>query len=263
MFFTVFSSLLSKPGGRDDTLTARYSRGRARQALYVRVVTVACQRDVRIATSPSSDDTSGASQHFPRRDAAGWKAARKRAALALDAGHFEPAAVALQRVLDYGEAETRAPELSRPAGIDAIETLGQPRQVLGRDPDARIAKLDARAALVDPPAHIDAAVGGRIFGCVGEQVREDRMQLGLRAQQHRIRVEGDQYLRRWLGPRHDVLAHQCGHPGAASRRAVGLFAGSLRPRQPEQVVDDAPHPFRRPAHFLHRPMPAGAGRRVS
>ena len=51
---------------------------------------------------------SGASQHFARRDAAGRKAARKRAALALDARHFEPTAVALQRVLDDGETETRA-----------------------------------------------------------------------------------------------------------------------------------------------------------
>src|SRR5688572_9041783 len=182
MVLTMFSSLCRSRAVETTGLTAGL-QPRTRPAGFI----CACCYSYVSARCPDCDiaidceSASGARQHFPWRDAAGGKAAGKRAALALHAGHFEPAAVALQRVLDDGEAETRAAELSRSAGIDAVETLGQPRQVLGRDPDAGVAKLDARAALVDPPAHVDAAVGGRVFGCVGEQVREDRMQLGLRA----------------------------------------------------------------------------------
>src|SRR5258708_9289299 len=46
----------------------------------------------------------------------------------------ERAAMAVDDVLDDREPEPGAAERARAAGVDAIESLGQPRQVLARDP---------------------------------------------------------------------------------------------------------------------------------
>ena len=53
-----------------------------------------------------------------------------RAELAVDA---QPPAVALDDMLDDREAKPGAAERAAAAGIDAVETLGDPRDVLGRD----------------------------------------------------------------------------------------------------------------------------------
>jgi hypothetical protein len=50
---------------------------------------------------------------------------------------IELAAVALHHVLDDGQAQAGAAGLARAAAVDAVEALGQARQVLARDADAR------------------------------------------------------------------------------------------------------------------------------
>src|SRR5882724_8006465 len=62
----------------------------------------------------------------------------KRAALALRALHVEPAAMALQGVLDDGEAQPRAALPAGTARVHAIESLGQAGNMFRRDADAAV-----------------------------------------------------------------------------------------------------------------------------
>ena len=52
-----------------------------------------------------------------------------------------------QHVLDDREAEASAAGRARAAAVDAIEALGEPRQVLGRDADAGVGDREAAAAV--------------------------------------------------------------------------------------------------------------------
>ena len=70
--------------------------------------------------------------------------AAERAALALDALDRQAAIMTLQRVLDDREPEARAAARAAFGGRDAIEALGQPRDMLARDPgtpDADVLRL--------------------------------------------------------------------------------------------------------------------------
>ena len=49
-----------------------------------------------------------------------------------------------QRVLGDREAEARAAGLARAAAIDAVEALGEPRDVLGLDADAGVLTVNRR-----------------------------------------------------------------------------------------------------------------------
>ena len=60
---------------------------------------------------------------------------RSLAGLALDAQYR---LVTFKNVLDDGQAEARAPGLARTSAIDAIEALGEARQMLGGNPDAAV-----------------------------------------------------------------------------------------------------------------------------
>lgn len=60
------------------------------------------------------------------------------AALARLRGDRQLAAVAQQDVLDDRQAEARALRLARTALVDAVETLGQARDVFGVDADAAV-----------------------------------------------------------------------------------------------------------------------------
>ena len=53
--------------------------------------------------------------------------------------------MAVDDVLDDGEAEARAAELARARGVDAIEALGEPRQMGGRNAVALVADGDGDA----------------------------------------------------------------------------------------------------------------------
>src|SRR5262245_3408585 len=95
----------------------------------------------------------------PRHDALRRKVTSESAALALHTLDRQRPVMSLQGVLDDGEAETRSAEVARATRVDAIEPLGQPRDVLGGDAYARIPHGDVRARRVGPPAQIDAALG--------------------------------------------------------------------------------------------------------
>src|SRR5437588_10179096 len=77
-----------------------------------------------------------------------------------------------QRVLDDGEAEPGAPGLARAAAIDAVEALGEARNVLGGDADAAV--LDAERGTVRPvvPGDGELAAGGRVAHGVRDQIAE-------------------------------------------------------------------------------------------
>src|SRR5579885_1739385 len=64
---------------------------------------------------------------------------RALAELAVD---VERATMVVDDVLDDGEAEAGAAQFARAPGIDAVEALGEPRQMLARDALAVIAHAD-------------------------------------------------------------------------------------------------------------------------
>src|SRR4051812_21874478 len=91
----------------------------------------------------------------PRPDARAREAGAEGAALAGLAHDVEDAAMAHQRVLHDGEAEAGAAGFAGAAAVDAIEALGQPWQVLGRDADAGVLHFEGRAFTLDAPAQRD------------------------------------------------------------------------------------------------------------
>src|SRR5690606_23831335 len=131
-------------------------------------------RPSRLCESLSSSNRAGglfvAGDDALEREIAGEGAAG--AFSALDA---ERRTVPLQRVLDDREAQTRAAHRARTAWIDAIETFGEARDVLGRDADAGVAHGQMSALPVDPPAHFDLAFAWRVLHRVGHQIGDDRM----------------------------------------------------------------------------------------
>src|ERR1700761_652897 len=91
---------------------------------------------VYIRSSPPSTSSgsfvikgSGARGHVHTTDAQRREVTGEGAALALDAAHIEPAAMALQRMLDDRQPETGAALAARTSRIDAVEALGEPREV--------------------------------------------------------------------------------------------------------------------------------------
>ncbi|EGJ10599.1 hypothetical protein RBXJA2T_09742 [Rubrivivax benzoatilyticus JA2 = ATCC BAA-35] len=72
--------------------------------------------------------------------------------------------------------------LARAAAVDAVETFGQPRQVLARDADAGVGDLDLGAAVVaGVKTQVDAAAFGRVAHGVADEVADRAEQLGLAA----------------------------------------------------------------------------------
>ena len=63
--------------------------------------------------------------------------------LSLHALDREPAAVAVEDVLDQRQAEPGAALCAALGDVDAVEALGQPRQVLGGDAGTSVAHRDA------------------------------------------------------------------------------------------------------------------------
>src|SRR5262245_37586798 len=96
----------------------------------------------------------------------------------------------LQRVLDDSEPQAPAPTRSRAPRIDTIEALRDTRNLLLGYPDAGIDDLEHGAAVDRAPDDLDATGRRRETSGVVDEVVEDRMQLGLLAEQRRIRFEG-------------------------------------------------------------------------
>jgi len=87
--------------------------------------------------------------------------------------------VALQHVLDDGQAQTGAAGVARAAAVDAVEALGQARQVLGGDAGAGVLHGKARATVGQRlPLHRDPATRRGVTHRVGDQVGQRAVQLG-------------------------------------------------------------------------------------
>ena len=117
--------------------------------------------------------------------------------LALDR---QSAAMAVEDVFDEGQTETGAALGATLGDIDAIETLGQSRQMLRRDAGPVIAHADLRLGLTvdrDPELEgdVDALAGGAVFEGVFNQVLEDAKQLVVIAEHRhgasRLDIDGD------------------------------------------------------------------------
>src|SRR6185295_7088897 len=115
-----------------------------------------------------------------RADARGGEDELERRPLAELARDVELAAVALHDVLDDRKAEAGPARFARAAALDAIETLGQARQVRARDAGPGVAHRDLAAAVVgDAPLDVDAAALGRVADRVADEIAERAAQLGL------------------------------------------------------------------------------------
>src|SRR5579872_5867183 len=74
--------------------------------------------------------------------AGGAEPHRKGRALAERAGDVEPTAMAVDDVLDDRQTEAGAAQFARARRIDAVEPLGQPRQVFAGDAVALVGNRD-------------------------------------------------------------------------------------------------------------------------
>ncbi len=84
--------------------------------------------------------------------------------------------MAVHDVLDDGQAQPGAALLAARGGVDAIEALGEARQVLGCDTRAVVGDARPHARITDPArriaadAHLDGAVLAPILDGVLDQV---------------------------------------------------------------------------------------------
>src|SRR3954465_5976304 len=91
--------------------------------------------------------------------------------------------VALQCVFDDRKTETRTAKLARSARVHAIETFGEPRNVLLGNAHPRVAHGEMTAFRIGPPTHFDESLAWRVLHRIGEQVRDNRMNLALHSEQ--------------------------------------------------------------------------------
>src|SRR5687767_7662845 len=95
-------------------------------------------------------------------------------ALAGPASDLEPAAVAPDDMLDDGEAEAGTADRAAPAGIDAVEAFGEPRNVLGRD---ALALIDHRQpdeiSIGRLESNADLRAGAAVSDGVDQQIVEE------------------------------------------------------------------------------------------
>src|SRR6187399_784819 len=129
----------------------------------------------------------------------------ERAAAAFCAVDLEPPAMPMQRVFDDCEPQSRAAGLARAARIDAVEALGQTRQMLGGNARAGVAYGEMAARLVRPPADLHGAVWRRVLGGVVHEVRERGLHHGFVADETRRRFDCDLHLSRMRRTREHVF----------------------------------------------------------
>src|SRR4051794_10757748 len=102
---------------------------------------------------------------------------RALARLAVD---VELTAMALHDVLDDRQSQPGAARLARAAAVDAIEALGEPRQVDACNPRTAVDDGDLAAAAVGAlPRHGDPSAVRRVADRVADEVPERALQLAL------------------------------------------------------------------------------------
>src|SRR5689334_13600777 len=82
----------------------------------------------------------------------------------------EHSAMPLDDMLDDGEAKAGAGGLAAAGGIDAVEALGHPRQMLARDPRAMVGDGKREPSAVARGRHFDARA--RLVAAVSNRVAE-------------------------------------------------------------------------------------------
>src|ERR1700704_4703494 len=103
---------------------------------------------------------------------------RKDGAFSECAVDLEQTPVMIDDMLHDGEAETGAAKLPRAGGIDPVEALGEPRDVLGENALAVVADRDLRrgrpreALQWGAGADLDGGPGAPVFDRVIDQVLE-------------------------------------------------------------------------------------------
>ena len=95
-------------------------------------------------------------------DAGGREAGGKAAALTRRGGDLEDGLVAVEGVLDDGEAEAGAAGFTGTAAIDPIEAFGQARDVLRLDADARVLNRENTAVFIGMPVNGDVSASRRV-----------------------------------------------------------------------------------------------------
>src|SRR5690606_33730735 len=113
-----------------------------------------------------------------------------------------------------------------------------------------------RALIIYPPTQLDFAVCRRVLDGVGQQVRYDRVQLGLRAEQQRIRFQGHANVSWTLFQLQRFLAQQREQTADVDRLILPRRIVGLELRQLEQVIDDHVHAFCLTTHLEHRLFPS-------
>ncbi len=163
------------------------------------------------------------------------------------AANVELTTMALNHMLDDRQPESGSAGVARAAAVNAIEALGQPRQVFVRDAYAGIGDRQRAGAIgQQTPGHFHAAAVGGVAHRVVDQVGDGAGQFALASGQ----------LRREVAVEVDLM------PACRQGRRVGLrlrqqwrdreptVAGRARAafqrRQRQQVADQRLHP-RRPA----------------
>src|SRR5271155_5308746 len=150
--------------------------------------------------------------------------AGKRAALALLALHVQPSAVALQRVLDDGQTESRTALPARTPRVHAVKSFGQARYMLGRYADAAVDDREISAFFVRPPAHPYRSLLVGVLHCVDQEVGEGGFDLLDRSVQTVAGIELQKHLARSLGAHQRVTMQTLQHArhvdGVARRLAV-------------------------------------------
>src|SRR5688572_5362879 len=125
-----------------------------------------------------------------RGDAPGRKARREAAAPPDFALDVQVSLMPCECVLDDREAEAGATGIARTSAIDTVKTLGQPRDVLCRDPGPRIFDGERRAIAQFTPRDADLAAGGRVAHCIAHEIAECAGELVFGAQ-YGTRPRGD------------------------------------------------------------------------
>ena len=105
----------------------------------------------------------------------------KGAAMAQYAADLQPRTMAQQHMLDDGQTQPGAAGVGIAAGVDAVEALGQARQVLVVDAYARVLHAQVSACAVSPPANVHAAAVGGVFDRIEYQIGKRAAQLGFAA----------------------------------------------------------------------------------
>jgi len=141
--------------------------------------------------------------------------------------------VALRDVLDDREPQTRAAAGARAAAVDAVEALGQARQVLARDAGAGVGDLDRHAAVAARlQPQLDAARGLRVAHRVVDEVADGALQFVATARQlpSRRKLERERVpaLRERLAVDEHLLQQRCGIEPLAGGRARAAFQRGQR-----------------------------------